>query len=229
MFNNRIFDIVDIPYHPVYYEYGVPYYKQEDVEHYGLPDLWGVLNYQVIECREINQPYVMEFEDEVQLAREGVNRHRYVRYMRFKYTIDRLCGYSRVVIPHDIVDMIDEELVERHPDTIWEKIRFILKFYGYKKFYDRIPCIIRKLNLPWRIHITKTHMHAILRDFQDMSDTFDELMRGGGMPDIKYFPNLRYMALKLMEKHGVQVDFYIPFIRVHKVYEKLERIRAMLH
>lgn len=131
------------------------------------------------------------------------------------------------MIPDTVLAVLEYEGVIMEPDKIWESVRKTLKQYKYKKYYDRIPCIITLLGYPGRIHMTDEILHKILRDFQDMSDTFEELKRGG-MLDIKYFPNLRYIALKLMEKYNVQVDYYIPFIRVQKVYEKLEPIRALI-
>ncbi len=222
----KLYPIDSIPYQPVRVE-EVPYYRMEDVDLYGLPDLWGILNYHVIDCADISCPQRLEHRDEVQLALEGRNIHRYSRYMRFKYTIDRLCGRSRVIIPDEVTTMIQDEIVDTRPEYIWDSIRFLLKKHGYKKFYDRIPCIIRLMGHPGRIHMTDRVMQRILRDFMEMEDAFNEL-KGMGLIPIKYFPNLRYIALKLMEKHNVAVDYYIPFIRVKKVYEKLEPIRELM-
>lgn len=199
----------------------------EDVDLYGLPDLWGILNYHVIDCKEISCPFALEFEDEQFLMENGRNIHRYVRYMRFKYTLQRLCGQSRVIIPDTVLAVLEYEGVVMEKERIWNSVRGILKQYKYKKYYDRIPCIIKELGYPGRIHISDTVMKQILLEFHDMSETFDELKRGG-MMDIKYFPNLRFVALKLMEKHGVQIDYHIPFIRVKKVYEKLLPVLDMI-
>lgn len=193
------------------------------------PAAQGILNYFVIECADIACPLTLEYHEEVRLKTEGVTRHRYIRYMRFKYTIDRLCGNSRVIIPSDIVQLLEDELFfdEVSPENVWELLRAALKKHGLKRFYDRIPCLITYLGYPWKIHMTSPVMNKILRDFQEMSDTFNELQRGG-IIEYQHFPNLRYIALKLMEKYQVEIDFYIPFVRVKKVYEKLELIREML-
>lgn len=102
----KIFPIEMIPYEPVRVEWGIPYFSKlrsdlqdpsemEDVEYYGLPDLWGILNYHVIDCKDISCPLSLEFEDEKLLMEEGRNIHRYVRYMRFSKRV-ALTGLVRV-------------------------------------------------------------------------------------------------------------------------------------
>lgn len=49
-------------------------------------------------------------------------------------------------------------------------------------------------------------------------------------PEIKqklgraYFPNLRYVAVRLMEKHGIKLSFTIPPTRTLKKQESLDQI-----
>jgi hypothetical protein len=40
----------------------------------------------------------------------------------------------------------------------------------------------------------------------------------------KYFPNLRFVALKLIEKYGGKFNLKIPFIRTRRKFKILEKI-----
>ena len=185
-----------LPYEPIRIQYGIPEYRLEDIELFGLPDHWGVLNYLVIDCKEISCPLSMEWKDEMHLLQDGVFIHRYDRCQRFKCTLYQLIGGSRVEIPSHVFRITKE--YNPDPNKVWNSVREILKEYGYKKFYNRI-----------------------LLDFQKIHSYFDEIKKELKMD---YFPNLRFVVLKLMERHGVVFQYYIPFIRVKKIQLKLDLI-----
>ncbi len=208
-----------LPYEPIRIQYGIPEYRLEDIELFGLPDHWGVLNYLVIDCKEISCPLSMEWKDEMHLLQDGVFIHRYDRCQRFKCTLYQLIGGSRVEIPSHVFRITKE--YNPDPNKVWNSVREILKEYGYKKFYNRIPCILKGLAYPEKIVYNMEMIRKILLDFQKIHSYFDDIKKELKMD---YFPNLRFVVLKLMERHGVVFQYYIPFIRVKKIQLKLDLI-----
>lgn len=105
-------------------------------------------------------------------------------------------------------------------DCNWESIRKVLKQNKLPKLYNQIPLIIRKV---FKIKCIEFHdfgksYKGILKDFQKIHYKFD-LMNGG-----KYFPNLRFVALTLIKRHGGMFNIEIPFIRTKRKLQGLNKI-----
>jgi len=54
-----------------------------------------------------------------------------------------------------------------------------------------------------------------MNDFKLMSDKFDPLILG-----VKYFPDLRYVALRLMQLHGIEIPYEIPLLNTRRILKK---------
>jgi hypothetical protein len=120
-------------------------------------------------------------------------------------------------------------------DTIWDDIRKILKNNPVinictwdakhcmivnttvigRKYYNRIPLIVWKLGFGKGIIWDSTKYKDIVQDFKDMNFVFCTTGKRTKW-NRRYFPNLRFIALKLMEKHGAVFSFKIPFIRTKR-------------
>jgi hypothetical protein len=104
----------------------------------------------------------------------------------------------------------------------WENIRRVLKKSKLPKLYNQIPLIIRKLGKGNCIEFENFHQSyiAILKEFNRIHYKFNckEYERK------RYFPNLRFVALKLIEKYGGKFLIDIPFIRTKRKYKVLEKI-----
>jgi hypothetical protein len=104
----------------------------------------------------------------------------------------------------------------------WESVRKVLKQHKIARLYNQIPLIIRKLGFGNCIEFENFHSSyiAILKDFNHLHYKFN-LKKG---TDRRYFPNLRFVALKLIEKHGGEFKIEIPFIRTRRKLGPLEKI-----
>ncbi len=104
----------------------------------------------------------------------------------------------------------------------WESIRKILKNHRLPKLYNQIPLICRKLGFGNCIEFIDFHKSyiSILKEFNEIHYKFN-LMKGD---ERKYFPNLRFVALKLIEKYGGKFNLKIPFIRTRRKFKILEKI-----
>lgn len=140
--------------------------------------------------------------------------HRYNRLERFKNTLDQLLGCRGNVNDNVMRLMINV--------SDWESVRKILKSNKLPKLYNQIPLILRKLGFGNCIEFDNFHTSYvnILKEFNIMHYNFN-LQRGC---EKRYFPNLRFVALKLIEKHGGKFNLKIPFIRTKRKYKVLEKI-----
>jgi len=141
--------------------------------------------------------------------------HRYNRLERFKNTLDQLLG-CRGNVSDDVMLLMDGVQIN------WENIRRVLKKSKLPKLYNQIPLIIRKLGKGNCIEFENFHQSyiAILKEFNRIHYKFNckEYERK------RYFPNLRFVALKLIEKYGGKFLIDIPFIRTKRKYKVLEKI-----
>jgi hypothetical protein len=147
--------------------------------------------------------------------------HRYIRQKRFEYTLYQLLGY-RGFVPRELVDLLEETGYDPRPRYIWESIRtFIKKFKFGNIYYNRIPTIIQMLDLNLRINIqdNSRFITDIIDEFKIANYKFEQLPIKP-----KYFPNMRYIALKFLEKNGADFQFYIPLIRTKRKLQPLEEI-----
>lgn len=107
-------------------------------------------------------------------------------------------------------------------DGSWESIRRILKQHKIPKLYNQIPLIIRKLGFGNCIEFKDSHKSyiSILKEFNEIHYKFN--LKNSN--ERKYFPNLRFVALKLIEKYGGEFKIKIPFIRTRRKLVHLEKI-----
>ena len=193
--------------------------------------------------QEINGPdnYRNEIEiGETYNPEPGRNRrpHLYNRITRFMYCFTQLAGQSGHV-PDEIIAKVSKEFkiaytlkqyvskrlikcyykYERKerliydPKTIWITTRKYLKKEKLGLYYNRIPYILFKLGIPHSKLEDK--YDAIMADFKLMSDRFNPESIG-----VKYFPDLRYIALRLMKVHGVELKYDIPLLNTKRILKK---------
>lgn len=147
--------------------------------------------------------------------------HRYCRISRFAFTLGQLLGYSGKV-PDMVFWLCRMEFENRNVPLkrIWNTIRSRLKMYNYRLFYNRIPTIIRRLALPNVPDNRKPiDVEPILADFRRLHAAFNEKKKSLGR---SYFPNLRYVALRLMERYNLLPAYHIPFTRTFRKKKSLD-------
>jgi len=196
------------PCQPLRFEDFIPVYTSDQIEIYGLPDHWGVFYYIIIETRESAHPQVVDYT--LTCERRGSLRpiHRYSRIERFESVLYQLIG-ARGKVPKRIINYIKLVGYDKQPELLWESIRAILKEKGWRLYYNRIPTILQLLGERKTINFQDQALliSEIVVDFRKLSAAFDR------RPGIrKYFPNLRFIALKLLEAHGAVFEYMIPVI-----------------
>ena len=213
-----------IPYLPLREEEGVKYYDLYDVVNYGEPCIYGVERYLVIDNYEISRPLVMSWKSEQE--RYGALRpiHRYSASKRFEYLLRQLLGGCRDAVPEEVVYTVKDNIDTEDPAKIWNCVRIILKNNGFKKYYNRIPDILKAIGYPLEIKWGKD-VAELVRDFSAINAFFYEFEFDKRV----YFPNFKFFALKLLEYRGAIFEYDVPLLRTGKKLEAFENLWETLY
>ena len=191
---------------------GVPCFTTNDIDDYGFPELYGYETYRVIDSRD--KPMVTDFKMEHQYDLRPI--HRYDRIARFKSTLFNIIG-ERGTVPDHIITMVSQ-YIGTTADP-WNDCRRILKHYKQRIYYNRIPYIINRLKLGsgYKV-IGSTVIDEMINKFKSISDKFErtklELKR-------RYFPNIRFIVLKLLEHFNIATDYLVPLVRTARKNKSL--------
>lgn len=214
-----------IPYQPIEILVGInfntPVYALRDVNLYGRPDLWGIEYYHVIDDPMESCPFVLDYNGEQE--RRGALRpiHRYSEVKRFEVVLKKFLGGNfrcRDLKNQNIYDVLEMN-INRDRKEVWNSCRRVLKEYGWSKHYDNIPYILQKIGYEHKI-IYNGHIDFIIDDFKKIVYNFKREKIG----DRKYLINYRFIALKLMERHGVVFEYYIPLLQTSRKLPEFEKI-----
>lgn len=212
------------PCQPIRVDNYIPVYTTYQIDLYGMPEFWGVSCYTVIQDREDMAPMVTDYHMEQE--RRGALRpiHHYDRIERFQSTLYQLIG-CRGKVPKEIICHIKEEGYNTDPEFVWDSIRDTLKSIPKGRlYYNRIPTILQILGYQRKIDF-KDQNHVIrdiCLEFRKINAKYEQIksMFGGR----KYFPSLRFIAFKLLQKHGANFEYKIPFVRTPRKQVLLETI-----
>lgn len=212
------------PYRPIRIDDHIPIYTTAQIDMYGFPEHYGVTSYVVIQEHEDVAPMVMDYAMEQE--RRGALRpiHHYDRIERFTSTLYQLIG-CRGKVPVDIIDTINEAEYNSDPAYIWDSIRDILKTIpGGRKYYNRIPTILSMLGYKHKIDFQDQDyvIRDICLEFRKINAKY-ELIKSR-FENRKYFPSMRFIAFKLLEKHGAHFQYRIPFVRTPRKQVLLEEL-----
>jgi len=191
---------------------GVPCFTTNDIDDYGFPELYGYETYRVIDSRD--KPMVTDFKMEHQYDLRPI--HRYDRIARFKSTLFNIIG-ERGTVPDHIITMVSQ-YIGTTADP-WNDCRRILKHYKQRIYYNRIPYIINRLKLGsgYKV-IGSIVIDEMINKFKSISDKFErtklELKR-------RYFPNIRFIVLKLLEHFNIATDYLVPLVRTARKNKSL--------
>jgi hypothetical protein len=185
------------PVQPLYIEDWTPYYSRDDCDIHGYPEVWGVMDYGIVDGQAIDVPKWVP-ENKV---------HYYDRVDRFRMILYQLLALSGKVDWRVVVD-VKRGKPDLHPDRVWNSIRGILKMAGHTRYYNRIPMILSIMQYPHKIDWGGNDdlVDGCMDDFRRMSRKFDEVGVG-------YFPNLRFTALRIMHMNGFEFGYTIPLLR----------------
>lgn len=192
---------------PIRYEGEVAVFSSRDIDDYGMPELYGFENYIVVESREAH--FVTDYKLEHSYDLTPI--HRYSRLARFKTTLLRLVG-EKTNIPEHIINACRIYLKPDSKD-LWNDTRKILKCFKWSKYYDFIPAILYQLKLCPLLKISAEQVDNIINDFKLLVERFDKTKH---LYKRRYFPNIRFIVLKLLECHNCLHDYPIPFVRTER-------------
>ena len=198
---------------------GIPLFTNLQIDDYGFPEYWGFEKYRVIESREGNfvSDHTLEHE------RDFRKIHRYCRMSRFKTCLLHLLG-ERGKIPAHVTTMVKAYLKPDSTDK-WNDTRRILKAYKQRRYYDMIPLILKNLNYGRLFKaVTPEQYNNIMIDFMFLSTKFEETKTTR-----RYFPNIRFIVLKLLEEHGVEQNYPIPLARTTRKLKSLNELWVNLY
>lgn len=212
------------PCQPIRIDNYIPVYTTDQIDLYGIPEFWGVSCYTVIQTRESMAPMVTDYE--IEQERRGSLRpiHHYDRIERFQSTLYQLIG-CRGRVPSEIISKIRQIGYNTDPDYIWDSIRTTLKSIPKGRlYYNRIPTILQILGYQRKINFKDQSqlIQEIVLDFRKMNAKYEQIKSRFG--DRKYFPSLRFIAFKLLQKHGAVFEYKIPFVRTPRKQVLLETI-----
>lgn len=197
-------------------------YTIEQIDTFGTPDQWHPpeeSNWIVVSTDDDERPLKSDYKFEQ--GRIGNSRpiHRYSRVKRFEAVLFQLIGHRGKVDLKDL-NYIRSCGVDHDPNYVWNSIRDILKNGGLQKYYNRIPSIIQMLGINLKIDVGRGSdmVYQITGDFKRMHELFIDtkpMYR-------KYFPNLRFIALRMLETYGAKFEFNIPRVRTRRKLKPLD-------
>ena len=214
------------PCQPIRIENYIPVYDSQQYDMYGSPENWGISSFLIIETQESSRPMVTDYK--MEMERRGALRpvHHYSRIERFENVLYQLLG-CRGIVPKFIIEHIQSTGYDKDPDFIWDSIRTILKNKKWSLYYNRIPIIIQIIGYNRKIDFGDSNefLENVVTDFKMISSRYEQLKSSIGR---SYFPSLRFIAFKLIIKHGATFQYRIPYIRTPRKIDLLEGIWSLL-
>lgn len=204
-------------YHPITQYDDVLVFSSEDVDDYGEPYLYGYENYLVIESSASSHPLQCDYTDSGLTNARPI--HRYKRLDRFTFTLTYLIG-QKGAIPQHVLDACDG--VSKDPTKIWYEIKKILKKNKWSIYYNRISVIINHFGIPVTCNMTNSIYHTIINDFKQINSLFEQGRRKKW--DRRYFLNLKFVAIKLLERYNVSFNVSIPLIKTKRKLKILNEL-----
>jgi|APGre2960657404_1045060.scaffolds.fasta_scaffold01276_7 hypothetical protein len=207
---------------------GYAVFTSGQIADYGPPEESGYLDkYLVVEEEEDAHPRISTFKVSKEYAFVKPREiHRYCRTTRFRNILKHMMGLGGFSTKKsiDILDEIAHELPINisytPPCMIWNAIWEVLKTNKFSKYYSRIPTIIKHLNLTeYKSKNSVMVFLKVMDDFKEMDRIFnivkDTMSRA-------YFPSLRFIALKLLDRHQFTLPIAIPYARTAVKVDRLE-------
>ena len=143
--------------------------------------------------------------------------HRYDRVKRFEWILYQILGY-RGIVPDEVIDLCGG--CDLRASHIWASIQSILKSNGLRKYYNRIGQII------WHVARLKIYfiekdrvLERIVQEFRTMQFVHETR---------KYFPNLRYVALRMLRDHGAVFEYDVPLLKTKRKLKGMDELYCSL-
>lgn len=200
---------------PIRWEGDVAVFSTRQVDLYGEPV--GIEKYFVVVEYEDRVEYGLDWKFEME--RNWRNVHRYSRVERFRGVLLDLVG-GRGVVPEEVLAVVKYWGIDERKKKMWNSVRYILRAYGWKKYYNKIPVILSEFGGKQDM-ITSEQMDRIEWKFRGLSSRFDVMRRNLKR---KYFPDLRYIALRLLEEEGVEMSYDVVLLKTRRKLSEYDEI-----
>jgi hypothetical protein len=205
---------------PNYFDNGIPVYSKYMIDLYGPPNLSA---YIVIDDSIEYLPSYNDINNRI----ENMNHiHRYDRIQRFNTILLQIIGDSRITSKKGLkcLKRVSKNLPHDYDlkplSDIYQMVRHIMRRNGLKIYYNRIATILHEFNITdVRPHCSQYIVNNVIADFQKMHHKFNSLSDDMNR---KYFPNLKYIALKLLFKYGFTNPFGLKLAKTPSRLQKLE-------
>jgi len=191
---------------------GIPQFSSDQVKLYGSPDKHGYKKFFVIQAPP---DLVADYDMEKQYDFSKRPIHFYSGIDRFKLVLGHLIGatfgVSKKTLSEEPWATIIYEITKLPANYLWDGTRRLLKKYKLKIYLNRIPSIVTYAG--WRYCTTKLStgvFKTILEEFEKLYRVFYRIRKGLNR---KYFLNMRFVAIKLMQRHNIQIPLNIPCLR----------------
>ena len=166
--------------------------------------------------------YALDYHQEIDFHMNYKRKHRYSRKDRFRHTLFQLMGMVGET-PKHVIKLVRENLGKRiKKQKLWNDIRTILKQHNLRKYYNRISSIIKELTGLVPLGNDSGKIKAMIDNFYLFDHRFDTTFRS--VWTRRYFPNLRFVALKLIEANGVVFPYHVPLMRTARKKKYLETL-----
>jgi len=204
---------------PLRWENDSAVFSTRQIDLYGEPQ--GYEKYFVIVETQDRTQFAMDWKFEQERNWRSV--HRYSRIERFKTVLLDLVG-GRGIIPKEVLDTVKYWGIDEREKKMWNSVRRILRAYGWKKYYNKIPEILRCFGAK-QDEITSLQMEKVMLKFRGLSSRFDLIKRKLSRT---YFPDLRYIALRLLEEEGVQMSFEAVKLKTRRKLKEYEHVYSQI-
>jgi len=203
-----------IPYDPLRFESSVPVYSSNDILKYGVPDHYNIIDYIVIDMDPSPLDYYKCTDKKI------LPYHHYNRKERFRLILGYLLGKGQV--PFEIFELVLDQITYVDEDYIWHEIQDILGKSGNCKFTNRIPRIMIMLDHGKCFETTREEF--IIERFNLASERFDYLKSRNLLEGRTYFPNLRYVAFRLLAEHEANFKIKVPLLKTKTKLQPMDEM-----
>jgi hypothetical protein len=206
---------------PSYYENGIPVYSKWQIDLFGPPDK---INYLVLDDDVTYLPSYTQ----IQHCLENLEYvHHYDRVQRFTTILLQIVGDARISSKKGMKCMkkVSRNIpsdIDLYPlPIIYQIIRNVMRHNGLKIYYNRVATVLNEFNITdTRKHYSPELINNVIEDFKKMHFMFEKIKK-----DLKrtYFPNLKYVALKLLLKYGFTNPFNLKLAKTPARLLKLNK------
>lgn len=170
----------------------------------------------------VDTDYHLDHDQEISHRLNCKKKHRYSRKARFKSVVLQLVGASGET-PDNVVKIIHQNLKPTVKSSkIWNRIWKLLKKNNFKGYYNRMPQLIKLTTGVKPMGVSYEAIQNILQDFDNFHYKFNNHLAEKWSR--KYFPNLRFVALKLLSQHGITFPYKVPLVRTVRKKKYLESL-----